>query len=96
VESLHARQLRIRFFYLQFSKTEIFQKILSRFLVLNSNEVSLKIEERFGKYSKMAAQSKMAGFRLFILKKLPKIYVKVFFHSLNGFVLGNIHILWQK
>jgi hypothetical protein len=31
------------------------------------------VEERFKKYSKMAAQSNMADFQLFIFKKAPKI-----------------------
>jgi hypothetical protein len=44
----------------------IFQKSLISFAVQSTNFA----EERFGKYSKMAAQYKMADFRLFVFKKI--------------------------
>jgi hypothetical protein len=72
------------FFTSYFQKLRFFKKL---FYVLF---------ERFGKYPKMAAQSKMADFWLFIIKKLHKINENIFFHSVNYFVLENIHILWEK
>jgi hypothetical protein len=44
----------------------------------------------------MAAQSKMADFRLFIFKKWQKSNEYKFFDSVNCFILKNINILWQK